>query len=101
MADAAPFPYDGPEHLRGPLAAALSRVVAPEISMNIVDVGLVHGVTVNAAMAHVRITMISDPLRAAGASLNAAAIAFLAVTVAGAAVAWRIQHGAEGARKTR
>lgn len=41
----------------------------------------------------------SDPLRAAGASLNAAAIAFFAVTVAGAAVAWRIQHGAEGARK--
>jgi len=41
----------------------------------------------------------SDPLRAAGASLNAAAIVFFAVTVAGAAVAWRIQHGAEGARK--
>jgi hypothetical protein len=43
----------------------------------------------------------SDPLRAAGASLNAAAIVFFAVTVAGAAVAWRIQHGAEGARKAR
>ncbi|CAN7683795.1 hypothetical protein LJR062_005389 [Variovorax paradoxus] len=41
----------------------------------------------------------SDPLRAAGASLNAAAIVFFAVTVAGAAIAWRIQHGAEGARK--
>jgi len=43
----------------------------------------------------------SEPLRAAGASLNAVAIAFFAVTVAGAAVAWRIQHGAEGARKAR
>jgi len=43
----------------------------------------------------------SGPLRAVGASLNAAAIAFFAVTVAGAAVAWRIQHGAEGARKAR
>ena len=41
----------------------------------------------------------SDPLRAAGAWLNAAAIVFFAVTVAGAAVAWRLQHGAEGARK--
>ena len=36
--------------------------------------------------------------RATGASLNAAAIALFAATVAGAAVAWRIQHGAEGAR---
>jgi len=43
----------------------------------------------------------SDLWRAAGASLNAAAIVFFAVTVAGAAVAWRIQHGAEGARKAR
>ena len=56
---AARFPYDGPEHLREPLAAALSRVVDPEISMNIVDVGLVYGVMVDAAMAHVRITMTS------------------------------------------
>jgi len=37
--------------------------------------------------------------RAAGASLNAAAIALFAVTVAGAAATWRIQHGAEGARE--
>ncbi|BEP46293.1 metal-sulfur cluster assembly factor [Variovorax sp. V15] len=59
MTAAAPFPYDGPEHLREPLAAALSRVVDPEISMNIVDVGLVYGVTVDAARAHVRITMTS------------------------------------------
>lgn len=43
----------------------------------------------------------SGPLRVAGASLNAAAIVFFAITVAGAAIAWRIQHGAEGARKAR
>jgi metal-sulfur cluster biosynthetic enzyme len=55
----APFPYEGPEHLRGPLTAALSRVVDPEVSMSIVDVGLVYGVTVNAEMVHVRLTMTS------------------------------------------
>jgi hypothetical protein len=42
-----------------------------------------------------------EPLRAAGASFNAATIGFFAATVAGAAVAWRLQHGAAGARKTR
>ena len=35
--------------------------------------------------------------RAAGASYNAVAIALFAATVVGAAVAWRLQHGAEGA----
>ena len=58
-ADTAAFPYDGPEPLREPLAAALARVVDPEISMNIVDVGLVYGIRVDAAMAHVRLTMTS------------------------------------------
>ncbi|KWT96808.1 hypothetical protein [Variovorax sp. WDL1] len=42
-----------------------------------------------------------EPLRAAGASLNAATIGFFAATVAGAAVAWRLQHGAAGAGKSR
>ena len=40
------------------------------------------------------------PLRAAGATLNAAAIALFAATVVGAAVAWRIQHGAASATQT-
>ncbi|HMA10130.1 MAG TPA: hypothetical protein VKP68_19780, partial [Ramlibacter sp.] len=35
--------------------------------------------------------------RAAGASLNAASIVLFAATVAGSALAWRIQHSAEGA----
>ena len=43
----------------------------------------------------------SGPLRAAGASFNAASIGFFAATMAGAAVAWRLQHGAVGAAKTR
>jgi len=43
----------------------------------------------------------SEPLRAAGASFNAATIGFFAATVAGAALAWRLQHGATGAGKSR
>ena len=42
-------------------------------------------------------------LRTAGAALNAAALALFALTVLGAALAWRIRHGAPGAlpfRKT-
>lgn len=54
-----PFPYDGPEALRGPVTAALSRVADPEVSMNIVDVGLVYGVTVDADTVYVQITMTS------------------------------------------
>lgn len=104
MADPAPaaagFPYEGPQQLREPLAAALSRVVDPEISMNIVDVGLVYGVTVDAAMVHVRITMTSAACPVIELIMDEAETE-PAVTVAGAAVAWRIQHGAEGARKAR
>lgn len=57
--EAASFRYDGPEALRQPIAQALSRVVDPEVSMNIVDVGLVYGVTVDAETVHVLITMTS------------------------------------------
>jgi len=53
------FPYEGPEALRQPVTAALSRVVDPEVSLNIVDVGLVYGVTVDADTVHVRMTMTS------------------------------------------
>ncbi|SCK21287.1 Metal-sulfur cluster biosynthetic enzyme [Variovorax sp. HW608] len=55
----ASFPYDGPEALRAPVAAALSRVVDPEVSMNIVDVGLIYGVTIDAGNVHVLMTMTS------------------------------------------
>jgi hypothetical protein len=42
----------------------------------------------------------SEALRAAGASFNAATIGLFALTVAGAAVAWRLQHRA-GAGKSK
>ncbi|WPG40971.1 metal-sulfur cluster assembly factor [Variovorax sp. EBFNA2] len=54
-----PFPYEGPAALREPIVAALSRVVDPEVSMSIVDVGLVYGVTVDDGAVHLRITMTS------------------------------------------
>ncbi|MDI1269732.1 MAG: metal-sulfur cluster assembly factor [Polaromonas sp.] len=55
----APFPYEGPEPLRQPLVAALTRVVDPEVAMSIVDVGLIYGVTVTDEKLHVRLTMTS------------------------------------------
>jgi metal-sulfur cluster biosynthetic enzyme len=56
---AAPFPYDGPDSLRGPIVAALQRVVDPELALTIVDVGLVYAVTVTAERLHVVLTMTS------------------------------------------
>ena len=56
---AASFPYDGPEALRAPVTTALSRVVDPEVSMNIVDVGLIYGVSIDAGTVHVLMTMTS------------------------------------------
>ena len=58
-ADTSPYPYAGPEELRGPVLAALHRVVDPEVAMTIVDVGLVYGVTVAADRLHVLLTMTS------------------------------------------
>ena len=54
-----PFPYEGPEELRKPITAALRRVVDPEVALNIVDVGLVYGVTVAQGVLHARVTMTS------------------------------------------
>ena len=59
LPDEPPYPYAGPEALRGPIEHALRRVVAPEVAMTIVDVGLVYGVTIDDARAHVSITMTS------------------------------------------
>lgn len=55
----APFPYDGPEHLRAPILAALRQVVDPEVAMTIVDVGLVCSVSVDESAVQVRLTMTS------------------------------------------
>ena len=53
------YPYAGPEPLRQSIAAALQRVVDPELALSIVDVGLVYGVTVTDVKAHVLLTMTS------------------------------------------
>ncbi len=53
------FPYEGPPELRGPMTAALRRVVDPELSMSIVDVGLVYGVVITQDLARVQVTMTS------------------------------------------
>jgi metal-sulfur cluster biosynthetic enzyme len=55
----APFPYQGPEDLQAPIVAALRRVVDPEMALNIVDVGLVYGVSAAAGRVHLRLTMTS------------------------------------------
>jgi metal-sulfur cluster biosynthetic enzyme len=55
----APFPYQGPEDLQVPVVAALRRVVDPEMALNIVDVGLVYGVSVADGCVHLRLTMTS------------------------------------------
>lgn len=59
MSDVPSFPYDGPVSLQEPIVRALESVVDPEVALNIVDVGLVYGVSVNASRAHVRLTMTS------------------------------------------
>lgn len=53
------YPYAGPQALRAPIDAALRRVVDPEISLSIVDVGLVYGVSVTDESLRVRVTMTS------------------------------------------
>jgi metal-sulfur cluster biosynthetic enzyme len=53
------FSYDGPPQLLPTLTAALERVIDPEVAMNIVDVGLVYGVTVTDGRVAVSVTMTS------------------------------------------
>jgi len=53
------FDYSGPPGLAPAIAAALRRVVDPEMALNIVDLGLVYGVELQGRDAHVRITMTS------------------------------------------
>ena len=58
-ADTAPYPFSGPEALRAPVLAALTRVVDPEVAMSIVDVGLIYGVTATDETLRVEMTMTS------------------------------------------
>ncbi|HET8870787.1 MAG TPA: metal-sulfur cluster assembly factor, partial [Aquabacterium sp.] len=53
------FDYQGDATLRDPIAQALFRVVDPEVALSIVDVGLIHAVTVSADKVHVLMTMTS------------------------------------------
>lgn len=53
------FRYTGPDKLSLLVEQALRRVVDPEIAMNIVDVGLVYEVTVDADRVLVLMTMTS------------------------------------------
>jgi metal-sulfur cluster biosynthetic enzyme len=53
------FSFEGPAELQAPIDQALRRVVDPEVAMNIVDVGLVYGVSVDQERVHVRVTMTS------------------------------------------
>ena len=58
MSDA-PFPYEGPAEFRQPVVGALSRVVDPEVALNIVDIGLVYGVRIEADRLELSLTMTS------------------------------------------
>jgi metal-sulfur cluster biosynthetic enzyme len=53
------FPYEGAAELLPVITAALERVIDPEVAMNIVDVGLVYGVTVRDARVDVDVTITS------------------------------------------
>lgn len=52
-----PFPFDGPDTWRKPIVDALTRVVDPELALNIVDIGLVYGVTCHDDALRLRMTM--------------------------------------------
>lgn len=51
--------YSGDEAMREPIIKALRRVVDPELSLSIVDVGLIYGLTVTPDKVHVLMTMTS------------------------------------------
>lgn len=51
--------YSGPAILRSPIFNALRSVVDPELSLPILDIGLVYGVTVQDDRVQVRMTMTS------------------------------------------
>ena len=55
----APFAYAGPPELLPVTMKALQGVVDPEVALDIVNVGLVYGVTVEAGRMDVHLTMTS------------------------------------------
>ena len=59
MTEREPFPYSGAAEHRDAITRALHRVVDPEMSIDIVELGLVYGVEAQAQSVKVRITMTS------------------------------------------
>lgn len=53
------FTYEGDASLRTPITEALRRVVDPEMALCILDIGLVHRVSVRPGEVHVLMTMTS------------------------------------------
>lgn len=56
---AAGFPFEGEAALLAPIQRALKQVVDPEVSLSIVDMGLVYAVSASAQSVAVRMTMTS------------------------------------------
>lgn len=56
---AARFAYTGPPELQPAVASALRAVVDPEMALSILDVGLVHRVSIANGKCHVAVTMTS------------------------------------------
>lgn len=54
-----PFPYSGDETVRPAIEAALCSVIDPEMSLDIVSLGLVYGVDATPGRVQVRLTMTS------------------------------------------
>lgn len=59
MSETAPFAFEGDPALLPAVTDALRSVVDPEMAIDIVNLGLVYGVSVEGAAAKVRITMTS------------------------------------------
>jgi metal-sulfur cluster biosynthetic enzyme len=70
LAAAPNFAYTGPEAMRQPVVDALRRVVDPELSLGIVDIGLVYDVTLGPQRWQVEMTMTSPACPVTGLILE-------------------------------
>lgn len=59
MTDNSNLNFTGEDLWREPITKALRHVVDPEVSLSIVDVGLIYGVDISPEKVHVRMTMTS------------------------------------------
>ena len=59
MTDNSNLNFTGEDVWREPITKALRHVVDPEVSLSIVDVGLIYGVDISQEKVHVRMTMTS------------------------------------------